>query len=236
MRLVALTPAHVGSKEIVRRQARYLGFAGERLAITVRDQPDRPDIPHSFDTPELVASADRCVLEQAAALDLLPGDVVVPDCVLDTALEGIEARGMPAQGIMRLTVSMLDGLGLTFGAVARNRAIGNALDARIRGYDHSGRYVGVAVMDLPSEAVADTPRWNAALAAHVTELAGCGAQAVINGCSAVDVAAGPFAATVLDPTQLMVRSLALASDLGLLDTLVSDAHAHQDTTHLGGTR
>lgn len=234
MRLVALTPAHVGAEETARRQARYDGFSGDHLAVSVRDQPDRPDVPQSFDTAELVASADACVLEQAKALTLAPGDVVMPDCVLDTSLEEIDASGLAAQGIMRLTVNLLNGLGLTYGAVARNRAVADALDARIRGYDRTGSYVGIAVMDLPTQAVADTELWNTTLATHVADLAARGARAVINGCSAVDVTAGPLAATVVDPTQLAVRFLALASDLGLLDALSPGAAAH--TTHFGGTR
>jgi len=216
MRLHALTPAHVGEPEIVRRQARYDEFADGRMTISVRDQPDRPDVPHSFDTSELVASADPCVLEQASALPLEANDVILPDCVLDTALEQIADTGRPVQGIMRLTVNLLNGLGLRYGAVARNRAVGDALDARIRGYDRTGCYVGIAILDLPTEAVSDAERWNDAVAKHVADLAAQGAQAVINGCSAVDVT-GPFAVAVVDPTRLAVGALALAADLGLLD-------------------
>lgn len=223
MRLLALTPAHVGPEEVDRRQARYDRFARGGLTITVHDQPDRPDVPHSFDTAELVAAADACVLEQATSLQLEPDQVLLPDCVLDTSLEALEAAGLPVQGLMRITASVLSGLGVHYGAVARNPAVADALDSRLRGYDTTGHYVGIAVLDLPSSAVSDTARWNAALAEHVSALAGRGAQAVINGCSAVDVTAGPFAAAVIDPTELAIRMLAVAEQLGLQPAVAAGA-------------
>jgi len=216
MRLVALTPAHVGAPEIARRQARYDDFGDEQVSVIVHDQPDQPEVPHSFDTAELVESAERCMLTRAADMQLAPEDVILPDCILDTALEEVLDLGLPAHGILKLTVGMIKGLGLRYGAVARNHAVGNALDARIRDYDAGPAFVGTAVLDLPTEAVSDAKTWNGALSAHVARLAERGAQVVINGCSAVDVAEGPWAVPVVDPTQLAVRSIALAAELGIV--------------------
>ena len=216
MRLIALTPARVGPAETSRREARYRSFAEDRFPVTVLDQPDEPAVPRSFDTPELIASSEGFVVDRARGLDLDPGDVVLPDCVLDTALAQlagvVEAR---VHGIMRVTVAMLGGLGLRYGAVARNDAVAAALTRTIRTYDSSPRFLGTEVLDLPTEAVADTVRWNAALADHVATLAARGAQVVINGCSAVEVGEDRWAVPVVDPTRLAIRALALADELGI---------------------
>jgi Asp/Glu/hydantoin racemase len=185
----------------------------------VIDQPDRPDVPHSFDTDELVASSEPCVVSQAGLLTLEPDDHVMPDCILDTALESVtEQLDAPVHGILRMNTSFFHALGLRYGAVARNHAVGDALDRRIRGYDTSGDFVGTSILDLPTEAVADTPRWNAALAEHVQALADRGAQVVINGCSAVDVADQAWAIPVIDPTQLAIGCFGLAQNLGIHTT------------------
>ena len=215
MKIVALTPAHVGAAETTRRQERFNTFSAGRFEVLVVDQPDAPDVPQAFDTPEQVAASERCVAEQAGAYPFAPDDVVLPDCILDTSLEEIGAGGTPAYGILRLTVHCFLGLGLRYGAVARNTAVGDALDARIRGYDPSPAYRGTAVLGLPTEAVSDTPRWNAALAEHVQRLADAGAQVVINGCSAVDVADETWAIPVVDPTRLALDLIAAAQAGGV---------------------
>lgn len=216
MKIVALTPAHVGAEETGRRQARYDQFADGRFEVLVVDQPDRPDVPHSFDTPELIASSQPRVVEQAEAWTFADDEVVMPDCILDTSLESLEEGTTPAYGILRLNVRAFQGLGLKYGAVARNTAVGNALDARIRGYDASDSYCGTAILDLPTEAVKDTERWNAALAEHVQKLADAGAEVVINGCSAVDVADERWAIPVVDPTRLAIDLIATSAANGVL--------------------
>lgn len=220
MRVIAVTPAHVGGAELARRQSRYDRFGSAALDIRLHDQPDFAHVPRSFDTPQQIRFAEDCMVERVGDLNLsrplAPEDVLLPDCVLDTALQRLIDAGLPAQGIMRICVSVLSGLGVRFGAIARNRAVGDALDARIRECDASGGYVGLRVLELPTEAVADTEQWTGALAGHVQALADAGATVVINGCSAVEVTTTRFAATVLDPARLAVQLLGLATELGVL--------------------
>jgi Asp/Glu/hydantoin racemase len=216
MRLIALTPAHVGEAEILRRAARYTAFAGSAFPVLVLDQPDRPEVPHSFDTAELIAAADECVMQRALGLELDEDDIVMPDCILDTALPRLsEALTNQTHGILRLNTSFFASLGLRFGAVARNEAVGTALHKTIEAYDSSDRYIGTQILNLPTEAVADTVRWNSTLSDHVQELADLGAQVVINGCSAVDVEDAQWAIPVVDPTMLAIRCLTLARGVGL---------------------
>lgn len=217
MKIIAFTPAHVGVDEIHRRQQRYVTFASGRFDVTVVDQPDLPNVPRSFDTRELIASSHQCVVDQAAGRTFAADEVLMPDCILDTALESVSsALTAPTFGILRLNVSHFLGLGLRYGAVARNTAVGNALDERIRGYDPSDSYRGTSILDLPTEAVADTARWNAALAQHVQDLADRGAQVVINGCSAVDVTDEAWAIPVVDPTRLAIDLIAAAAANGIV--------------------
>ncbi|MFG3690229.1 aspartate/glutamate racemase family protein [Micromonospora sp. NPDC047740] len=216
MKIIALTPAHVGPAEIRRRQARYDSFSSTDCPVVVLDQPDEPDVPRSFDTPDLIRSAARCVVARAWGLTLEPGDVLMPDCILDTALETVRS-GIPghALGILEITVSTLTGLGLRFGAVARNQAVADALTRRIRDYHPGDLFVGTRILALPTEAVADATTWGTALRRHVDELAAQGAQCVINGCSAVDVNDDSRSIPVIDPTRLAVRIVSTAAATGL---------------------
>ncbi|OKI63372.1 aspartate/glutamate racemase family protein [Micromonospora sp. CB01531] len=214
MKIIALTPAHVGPAEIRRRQARYDSFSSTDCPVVVLDQPDEPGVPRSFDTPDLIRSADRCVVARARGLTLEPGDVLMPDCILDTALETVRS-GIPghALGILEITVSTLTGLGLRFGAVARNQAVADALTRRIQDYHPGDLFVGTRILALPTEAVADAATWGAALRRHVDELAAQGAECVINGCSAVDVDSRGI--PVIDPARLAVRIVSTAAAAGL---------------------
>lgn len=221
MRIHAPTPAHLGEEEICRRQRRYDDLVGSTAQVVVLDQPPLPGIPRSFDTKADVAASDAYVLQRARELTLSPGDLVVPDCILDPVLEEIGAF-YPVQGILRLTVGLLTGLGLRFGAVARNPAVGDALTVKIRSYDPTDRFVGTEILDLPTEAVTDDARWHAALVTHVQILATKGADVVINGCSAVAVDGHVFDIPVVDPTQLALRALSLADDLGILPLLTDN--------------
>ncbi len=215
MRLVAITPAHVGTDEIARRQLRFDGFSRGRFEVVVVDQPADPGVPRIFDTTTQIAQSRPCVVKLAASYPFEPDDVLLPDCILDTSLEQISSGPTPTYGILRLSVHHFLGLGLRYGAVARNAAVSETLDARIRGYDQSPAYRGTANLDLPFEAIADTERWNAALSEHVARLAQAGAQVVINGCSAVDVTAPELPIAVVDPTRLAIDLIAASRDAGL---------------------
>lgn len=111
------------------------------------------------------------------------------------------------RGLLKLSAGHLAARGEKFGAVVRNEAIGAELTRRLAAYGVAAYSAGVEVLDLPFDAIADTAAWNAALGGAVTRLAGRGATAVLNGCSAVEVEPADLAARVVDPTALALRLL-----------------------------
>jgi Asp/Glu/hydantoin racemase len=203
MRALAVTPIHLPAEEIRRRQARYDRLAPPGLRIELRDVG--PTAPGSLDTEEDVRASE---LDVAAAL-VRAGtgwDAAFPDCVLDPAVPDTVADGSPpVYGLLKLSAMHLAAKGTRFGAVVRNEAIGAELARRLQAYGMSPYFAGVAVLDLPFDAIADTAAWNAALGKAVGDLAARGATAVINGCSAVDVQESTLAARVVDPTALALR-------------------------------
>ncbi|MGC7094948.1 aspartate/glutamate racemase family protein [Amycolatopsis lurida] len=205
MRALAITPIHLPPEEIGRRQSRYDRLAPPGLRIELRDVG--PEAPSALDTDGSVRDSERAV---AAALAAADGDwdVAFPDCVLDPAVPDRVAIGpRPVHGLLKLSASHLAAKGERFGAVVRNQAIGAELRWRLAAYGLTSNLVGVRVLDLPFEAIADTAAWNAALGEAVRGLAEQGATAVLNGCSAVDVIPADLPARVVDPTALALTVL-----------------------------
>jgi Asp/Glu/hydantoin racemase len=212
MRALAVTPIHLPAEEIGRRQDRYDRLAPPGLRVELRDVG--PAAPGSLDTEADVRASER---EVAAALAKEAGDgtawdAAFPDCVLDPAVPDAVADPVaegtpPVHGLLRLSAMHLAAKGVRFGAVVRNRAIGDELARRLDAYGLGPYTAGVEVLELPFEAIADTGAWNAALGGAVRTLAAAGATAVINGCSAVDVVPADLAARIVDPTALALRLL-----------------------------
>jgi Asp/Glu/hydantoin racemase len=116
-------------------------------------------------------------------------------------------------GILRLSMGGQVLTGPRAGAVARNKAIADELAEKVAAYGWSESFTGVRVLDLDVHAIADTRRWNDAVGAALASLGQDGASAVLNGCSAVDVPAGPSAGVrVVDPTALALRVLAAGDE------------------------
>ncbi|TDC56547.1 hydantoin racemase [Actinomadura sp. KC345] len=209
MRALAMTPIHLPPEEIRRRQARYDRLAPPGLAVELRDVG--PAAPGALDDEPSIRASER---EVAAALDRAGGgwDVAFPDCVLDPAVpDGPGPAGVPVNGLLKLSSMHLAAKNIPFGAVVRNEAIGAELGRRLRAYGLDAWVAGVAVMDLPFDAIADTGAWNAALGEAVDALAAAGAAAVINGCSAVDVEESRLKARVVDPTALALRLMPIGT-------------------------
>ena len=206
MRIYATTPIHVGPDELARRQQRYDRLAGS-LRITLHDLP--AGAPTALETDALVRESEEAVVAAVQAADLTGYDAVLPDCVLDPGVERLSASlDLPVHGLLRLCAGALAGLGRPFAAVARTQPIADELTARLRAYGLDGGYGGCAVLGIGVDAIADDAMWSAALARSVGELAGRGAHAVVNGCSAVDVDGQvPLAAEVIDPTATALRLL-----------------------------
>jgi allantoin racemase len=209
VRVIAITPIHVSDEELARRQRRYDSFAGAHLAVTVANLP--PDAPRQLADARDIAASDELVAERARQADPDRFDAVLPDCVLDPGVERLRAdgTGVRIHGITELSAGYLAALAHPFAAVARNKAIADELDARIRAYGLGRALAGVHVLDLSFDDIADDARWHAALDGVRAQLPP-GVAAVFNGCSAVDVRRGG-PPTVVDPTRLALRLLAFAA-------------------------
>ncbi|GAA0235672.1 aspartate/glutamate racemase family protein [Cryptosporangium japonicum] len=206
MRIYAVTPLHVGARELARRQERYDWIAPDGVVVDLHDLPF--GAPTSLETPADMRSSERSVV--AALADVPTGyDAVMPDCVLDPGVAAMQAD--PAFGtvigVLRVTLAHASALGETVAAVVRNPAIADELRAVVDGYGWGAVVTPVRTLDLDFAAVADGDRWRERLAGAAADLAGSGATALINGCSAVDVGGGtPI--PVVDP---VIRTLRLVA-------------------------
>ena len=202
MRLLALTPIHVPDAEVARRQARYDLIAPAGIEVVVR----RPDagLPRELGSADDVAASDAALLAAYAAEPADGWDGYLPDCVLDPAVHAADTLPVPIHGIGRLAMHALAGAGLTWRSVARNEPIADELD---RLADRYGLATDgpTSVLSLSVEEIADDAGWGSALAAAVADL---GCDAVLNGCSAVDVRGPGRGPLVVDPTALALRVLA----------------------------
>jgi Asp/Glu/hydantoin racemase len=200
MKLLALTPIDVPPEEVARRQRRYDDISPDGLQVVVRCPPGLP--------PELGSEADIAksdeVLVTAYAAEDEAWDGFLPDCVLDPAVHAASSLPLPIHGIGRLAMHALAGAGLSWRAVARNEPIARELDrlAGSYGLTTSGQTL---VLSLSVADIADEGGWAAALTSAVADLP---CDAVLNGCSAVDVSGRSAGPAVVDPTALALRVLA----------------------------
>ncbi|NOY55397.1 MAG: hydantoin racemase [Actinobacteria bacterium] len=208
MRIRAITPIVVPNEELVRRQARYAALAPPPLEIELVSISGGPD---RLESAEQIRESEQWVFDEAMRTDPRRYDAILPDCVLDPALERLASEApVPVFGITKLTAGYLAALGHTFGAVTRTSAIANELTGRIEAFGLGGHLDVVKVLHLDLEDIVRTETWNGALAAALDELKAHNVDSVINGCSAVEVqpSQGP---TVIDPTALALELLALAA-------------------------
>ncbi|GIF63638.1 hypothetical protein Ais01nite_16730 [Asanoa ishikariensis] len=204
MRIYAVTPIHVDTDELARRQARYAALSPPGVQVLLHDIG--PDAPRALDTDGQVRDSEALVID---ALKGAPDgfDALLPDCVLDPGVADLAGTlPVPVFGLLRLSLGWSVLTGRKSAAVARNKAIADEILARAAVYGWSADLLGVEVLDLDVHAIADTDRWAGTLGGAVTTLAGTGARDVINGCSAVDVPADVvLPARVVDPTALALR-------------------------------
>lgn len=204
MRILAITPIHVGSEELQRRQQRYSRLAPAGVEVTVVDLPE--EAPTALNTDADVLASDEYVAEVMAA-SRSGYDLVLPDCVLDPAFAPSKGDDA-ARGLLHQAVTSVTASGEPFGVIVRNEAIAKELRRRLDEYGMDGDLVDVQIMDLPFEAVTNHEMWNAAMTEAVAALAERGAKSVINGCSAVDVDEEGLGVRVVDPTQEALEALA----------------------------
>lgn len=220
LRVRSITPIDVPPDELVRRQERYDRLTPPPVTVTLHNIGD--GAPTALNTEADIRASDQRVTELASATDPERFDVVVPDCVLDPGVDG--DAPVPVVGLLRLAAGHCGAFGLPFGSVTRNPAIGAELARRLRQYGLDRHHVGNDVLALDIEAIADDRRWQAALAAARDRFAQRGAAAVLNGCSAVDLAdpqdesatavASTTAPVVFDPTRLALQLLAAGHRAG----------------------
>lgn len=211
LRIRSVTPIHVGPTELARRQARYDEFSPANVRVQLEDLPDRPDIPRQLGSDDQIEASDIAVAELLLDTDPNEFDLVLPDCVLDPGLDRIRSADpkVPPVGLSELAAGFIGGLGLNLAAVTRNRPIGDELARRLELYGIGPRWLGVEILDLSFEDISDDARWNEAL--EQARGRRPDADAILNGCSAVDVTVSD-GTPVFDPTRLALRLLGIAAD------------------------
>lgn len=211
MKVRAVTPIHVDDAELERRRRRYARLAPAGVTVELTDLGAAPQVPRALETAADVRRSESLVV--AALQETKPGvfDAFLPDCVLDP---GAEADGpLPVLGLLRLSSHLLAGLGRPFAAVARNAAIADELGRRLARYGLADSCPQVRVLGLSVEDIDDEATWARSVSAAVADLE---IEAVVNGCSAVDVVPAGGGPRVLDPTATALQVLGLIGDLRLL--------------------
>ena len=224
LRLRAITPIHVDDAELERRRARYTALAPASVQVHLDNLSANSEVPRQLDTADAIAASDALVVEAARRTDPAEFDAVLPDCVLDPGLDRLRNEGfpLPVIGITELAATAAVAVGGRLAAVARNAAIADELERRIRQYGLGSRFAGVHVLGLSFADIADDARWNAALDDAAKHFAGSGVTAILNGCSAVEVRVGT-GVPVFDPTRAAL-------------TLLGAAHASRLVPVGGGVR
>ena len=208
MRVLAVTPIHVGPEELARRQRRYDRLAPEGMSVTVVDLPIQA--PTALGTDADVQASDHLVAEVIAQHDG-EFDYVLPDCVLDPGVEAAPAsEAERVVGLLEQAMVQVSESGERYGVIVRNQAIAKEMRRRLELYSLGENLVDIHVLDLPFEAVTDHEMWNNAMNQGVRTLGASGASTVINGCSAVDLADQDLGVNVIDPTQAALAQIALA--------------------------
>jgi Asp/Glu/hydantoin racemase len=210
MRLRAITPIVVPERELSRRRARYDALAPPGITIHLDNLSQGPD---RLETNEQVRDSELLVYREALRTDGDLFDGIFLDCVLDPALEQLQVESpLPVFGITRLVSSFLGSLGLRMAAVARNQAIADELADRIDAFGWSAQLEEILILDLSLEDIGDSDHWNRIVAQQVASGQLDRVDAIINGCSAVEVnlTGGP---PLLDPTALALRLVGLGADL-----------------------
>lgn len=214
MRVRAITPIHVDDAELKRRRRRYQRLAPPGINVHLDDLGDGPDVPRALDTPADIRQSEALVTSALRRTNPRAYDAALPDCVLDPGV-GTAGAGAPVPvfGILQLSAHLLAATGERLAAVARNDAIADELARKAGEYGLGKQLLDVRVLGL---GVADIPHDAAWAAAISRAVAGLEVGAVINGCSAVEVAPGEESdARVVDPTEIALRVLGLVTELGL---------------------
>lgn len=208
LQLLAVTPIAVSGGEVARRQGRYDRLSPAGVRVLVENLGTGSEVPRSLESDDDITASERCLVARFQAADTSRIDALLPDCVLDPVVDlesSLFAR--PVYGILKLSTHFLLGQGLSIGAVARNGAIAHELDRKLESYGCVGASGLTAILGLSVEDISDDALW---ASASGEMLAASAADAVINGCSAVETHGGRPRGTVLvDPTATALQLLGL---------------------------
>ncbi|MGN6332195.1 MAG: aspartate/glutamate racemase family protein [Motilibacteraceae bacterium] len=213
LRVRAITPIHVDTSELERRQRRYDRLAPDGVSVHLEDIGEAPEVPRALETEADVRRSEDLVVAAARQTDSARYDVVLPDCVLDPGVGVATDLPVPLVGISRLCTHLLAGTGQPFAAVARNQAIADELARKVRFYGLGEALTEVRVLSLSVQDIADDATWATAITTAVEDL---DVPAVVNGCSAVEVQPAAEGPAVLDPTATALQVLGLAGRLALV--------------------
>lgn len=217
LRIRAVTPIHVDAEELRRRQERYRRLSPTGIDITLVDIGDGADIPRALNTEAEIRWSEELMITALMATDPADFDLAMPDCVLDPGVGRGLIGPVPFVGLTQLTAHFIASLGQAFAAVTRNEAIGAELESRIRGYGLGDAFRGVRVLGLSVDDIPDDAAWSSAITTSVADLP---VEAVINGCSAVEVRPESSGPHVVDPTELALRLLAVGHAAGVWGSAV----------------
>jgi Asp/Glu/hydantoin racemase len=210
----AITPIDVSAEEVARRQRRYDALSPPGVRVVLQNLPGSPP---QLDSANACRASEAIVVAELLRTDPGQYDAVLADCVLDPGLETLEQQArVPAFGILKLCCGVLAAAGHRFGAVARNQAIADELQARVLAHGHADRFDRVAVLNLALADIDRAERWNEVLGTAARAFEGSPTSVLINGCSAVDVLPrGGSTVAVVDPTALALAMLGLMVARGL---------------------
>jgi Asp/Glu/hydantoin racemase len=212
LRVRAITPIHVDSEELRRRQQRYDRLAPEGVSVHLDDIGDDPAVPRALQTEEDIQRSEALVTAEIRRTDAERFDAVLPDCVLDPGVGVVQDAPVPVVGLLSLSTHLLVGAGQRFAGVTRNAAIAEELRRKVGFYGLGDALTEVRVLGLSVEDISDDGTWAAALTRAVADLP---VGAVVNGCSAVEVQKAESGPRIVDPTAVALRVLGLAHELDL---------------------
>lgn len=213
LRVRAITPIHVDSDELRRRQERYDRLAPAGVAIHLDDLGEDPTVPRQLQSEDDVRRSEELVIAEIRRTDAERFDAVLPDCVLDPGVGVVQDAPVPVVGLLSLCGHFLASAGQRFAAVTRNEAIAEELRRKADSYGLAEVLTEVRVLGLSVEDIADERTWAEAVTRVVADLP---VGAVFNACSAVEVQEAGSGPRIVDPTAVALRVLALASELDLV--------------------
>jgi len=206
VRIFAVTSIHLAPAELARRQERYDRISPPGITVELHDLG--PDGPRTIETAEDVRESERLVTAALRAADGAGYDALMADCLLDPGVAELsDVLTTPVHGLLALTLDHVVAARQVARVVTRTSALADAIAVRAENYGRP--LASTSVLDLGQPTLDEDTRWLTGLGKAVNELADAGAEVVINGCAAVELAnARSGRVPVIDPTAIALQQLA----------------------------